>query len=1297
MFRGTPMSALQHRVSEYLQCELFHVMGAYRIAEDRLHELEQALSNPSEGQEARAPARLIDLTRMVREYNGAMAMQRDRTRGRQRHPLPSDLPLSVAQRFTDSPASRGHESPWREPDAWSWVAKFYESAVKVLRTDRKWSTLNRLEQEFTECLTCPREGLAGSGGSVPRVRRARRHDRFKQRLALAYKDLPGVPATDRGELRGDPGRDDPYLLRITTANLGTAARELPLFVLDAQAEAHLSMHGVEALMSLPFGDDAKSVARRGNWLQAELRRCIALDTFAYSVSRSAPWIFAEDEAESQWVFENLSDAWHNVVPTRCMWIGAQVSLLALHRRAYARSLQREARPSRVGAYNDYHKLQRLIRDTERRIKSAPIHVEGALEFLEALDAQAHHHIGELYRAEQAQTSALRHFDAGEDRLKTPRRRGTMDEVLVDSRWLVQLHVSRGKSSYELGRHKDALRSYLIAWRAFLQLLAATTKTETSTEDIDSAIDWLDEVRHEPELRKPEVYRHLRPIVEQLAGINVNRRLGALAGEILLRLGHLLFVLNVGSDLKAGEIRAIVKARRDQRDTNPEALWPYQRHDEAISYVVGRLRNGLSALVLRKAAECDPHSTLIGADLAKIGFRADERGGTKLPAKVRDAIRPPQLARVGDQWPLGGDDYEHISRVVEYLLLRAMVDRKRGAGPGPKGYRGQDELIASRLLLAFFTHNDSIGARKSQTHRYLMQPRHPGPDVRYTTPTIEFICVRRYSSAFPLLPRPSAFHAHGGGYFVRLHSATDEPFGIVIDPGTDFVENLYRTGYGLSDIDMIVVTHDHVDHVGALDALLSLLHERNSILGDEGQGSLPPVTVIANRSVRRRYHYADQIQGKRFRRLEALQGAKGLTGVLPTGFRLRSISSAEGGPKTGHRDLGGSASLGLVISTESGASLAFTSDVPSPPRAGTTRRKRWQRRWQEALEADVLVAHLSTVPLTEMRKLSRLSAVDEAPRPSEINVLCREAESLRKAANGLTGEVQTTQAVALALADLIRRLGPLCSKKLASASNHEVAERGQRLTKAAERLLKDLGDARGLTAGVVRAIDEVARKARTLGGDTKLPTDSVELLEACRSLEATNAGLRGRLEFAFWLRSQDGKAPPVDLLDRVGDWSAPRWHPYLEGFLAWARAYRTTRGKPSGGLFVVGELSEELGTARSKIAATINDSLFKSRRLNGTPRKDAREKIHALTADVGLRLLVTDAPRGRDRTRVLCSTCSLDNDRVRDERFHHPLDIREVCVKGENEGVFYNCDQHDPSQQLYPAFLEQLERFDIFGR
>jgi hypothetical protein len=64
--------------------------------------------------------------------------------------------------------------------------------------------------------------------------------------------------------------------------------------------------------------------------------------------------------------------------------------------------------------------------------------------------------------------------------------------------------------------------------------------------------------------------------------------------------------------------------------------------------------------------------------------------------------------------------------------------------------------------------------------------------------------------------------------------------------------------------------------------------------------------------------------------------------------------------------------------------------------------------------------------------------------------------------------------------------------------------------------------------------------------------------------------------------------------------------------------------------------------------------------------------------------------------ILCSTCALDNDLTDREQFHPPHRVFEVCVKGEVEGVFYNCDMHEPQNLEEPAWLERVERYDRFG-
>lgn len=82
-------------------------------------------------------------------------------------------------------------------------------------------------------------------------------------------------------------------------------------------------------------------------------------------------------------------------------------------------------------------------------------------------------------------------------------------------------------------------------------------------------------------------------------------------------------------------------------------------------------------------------------------------------------------------------------------------------------------------------------------------------------------LRRWSSHRPTLPMPNA-STRGGGYFV-FHRG----YGIVVDPGPGFIENFYEEGFSVADIDAIIVTHAHPDHLADLEGLLNLIHNVNS--------------------------------------------------------------------------------------------------------------------------------------------------------------------------------------------------------------------------------------------------------------------------------------------------------------------------------------------------------------------------------------------------------------------------------------------------------------------------------------
>ena len=82
-----------------------------------------------------------------------------------------------------------------------------------------------------------------------------------------------------------------------------------------------------------------------------------------------------------------------------------------------------------------------------------------------------------------------------------------------------------------------------------------------------------------------------------------------------------------------------------------------------------------------------------------------------------------------------------------------------------------------------------------------------------------VFAREWNSWQPLVP--AAGWPRGGGYLLRWGSK-----GVAIDPGPGFVSILREGGFGLRDIDAVVVTHNHIDHVAELPHLLTLVHEHN---------------------------------------------------------------------------------------------------------------------------------------------------------------------------------------------------------------------------------------------------------------------------------------------------------------------------------------------------------------------------------------------------------------------------------------------------------------------------------------
>jgi hypothetical protein len=81
-------------------------------------------------------------------------------------------------------------------------------------------------------------------------------------------------------------------------------------------------------------------------------------------------------------------------------------------------------------------------------------------------------------------------------------------------------------------------------------------------------------------------------------------------------------------------------------------------------------------------------------------------------------------------------------------------------------------------------------------------------------------LRRWNSYTPSIVAHDSC-SKGGGYFLFWNGK-----GVIIDPGFNYIENFYRQGLRISDIDCIIITHAHIDHCADLEPIMTLIFEYN---------------------------------------------------------------------------------------------------------------------------------------------------------------------------------------------------------------------------------------------------------------------------------------------------------------------------------------------------------------------------------------------------------------------------------------------------------------------------------------
>lgn len=86
-----------------------------------------------------------------------------------------------------------------------------------------------------------------------------------------------------------------------------------------------------------------------------------------------------------------------------------------------------------------------------------------------------------------------------------------------------------------------------------------------------------------------------------------------------------------------------------------------------------------------------------------------------------------------------------------------------------------------------------------------------------------LCLKGFSSSTPTV-HSVAFDAEctGGGLYINYRG-----LGIVIDPGIGFVNSMHKYGIYINNIDVVIITHDHLDHNADAKIISSLLYDLNN--------------------------------------------------------------------------------------------------------------------------------------------------------------------------------------------------------------------------------------------------------------------------------------------------------------------------------------------------------------------------------------------------------------------------------------------------------------------------------------
>ena len=281
-------------------------------------------------------------------------------------------------------------------------------------------------------------------------------------------------------------------------------------------------------------------------------------------------------------------------------------------------------------------------------------------------------------------------------------------------------------------------------------------------------------------------------------------------------------------------------------------------------------------------------------------------------------------------------------------------------------RSSDEALITDLFEAMKDDLPAIRKKKMEFEKQIAETVGVSRIIGKGGADDMLVVLRDWNSFSPILRQelrgrggPGPDERLGGGYFL-----TWKGHGIVIDPGVDFVTQLYRKGLSIADVDTVIITHCHLDHTRDVESLVDLNYRYNRTMGYRPH---PP-----NSDFRQLRFFACYSAFMKYSEYLINSGCCDNSTQLERGGVARPITDfidVQAVP-TKHKDITGrdNEAIGLVFLLKDVSGLVL--------RVGITSDSKWIESLTESFSGcDVMVAHLGTIEVGEEKEADTGKDVD----------------------------------------------------------------------------------------------------------------------------------------------------------------------------------------------------------------------------------------------------------------------------------------------------------------------------------